>query len=247
MLAYLIFVRPVEEFFAEQLGWDEGQRARLKAHLFYARMGRDPKESEHLSAALKHVTNESLGVELGVHDWRHFCAALGRVLLMFEMDHNEESDSSHTNMMDAQAGRTQSTSDLIYGLLNNQLGHLNPRIWAKFAALTRLWHSQVFKLPVAGRVADLDEILSPNVQLESNGQGKGESKPQPLVLEDAQKLMSIVVETQRQGTAALAEKVQHLDAKVDGLIQQMNDMKSFFQSSLTSLQTAVMERLPPVS
>src|SRR4029077_15530656 len=92
-------------------------------------------------------------------------AAVGR-LFMIIVDPDEQ---RVTNMMDAGAGRTTTTSDLIYALEPGDLGKINTRILAKFKAVSALWQHHAFGLTFKKRVVAMKEILQPDAEIGPDG------------------------------------------------------------------------------
>lgn len=226
----------MEELFAQQLEWGNEASWRLQTHVFYGYKGKADEDAEHLTTVLAKVTKTYLDVELGVSEWRHLCTAMGRVFIMWDM---EPDDAEWTNTMDAQAGRNETTSDRIYALQSTQLGHLNPRLWAKFLAVSRLWHVRALKLKVKGRLADLEEILAPDADLHQNGSGRGNVKSKALGIEDVRAMMEKVVLVQEASIANICKRMislenevregrhhmDRLEAKVDTLINVVGSMR----------------------
>jgi hypothetical protein len=164
LVKYLVYVRPTEEVFAKKL-WGLDAYRTLHTTMFWYGNGRRCEDSEDLSKHLKEATGRHLGVALGVQKWRHLATAVGR-LYMIMIDPQEQ---KVTNMMDAGAGRTTTTSDLIYALEPGDLGRLNTRTIAKFKACAALWQHNAFGLLFNKRVPSMKEILQPNAGIGPDG------------------------------------------------------------------------------
>ena len=155
----------MEEVFARNLWGDEAFKA-LHTDVFYRNNGKRYDSSEQLSTVLKKFLGEHLGAPLGVSQYRHLAAALGRHLLAVEIDADED---MITTGMDAAAGRTTAVSEMVYALTNDMIGTLNDRHMAMSRASARLWQSGLFKLKMRGSVATAGQIESEVVNLNSDG------------------------------------------------------------------------------
>jgi hypothetical protein len=133
--------------------------------MFWHGDGKRCDDSDDLSKHLKEATGRYLGVALGVQKWRHLATAVGR-LYMILIDPDEH---KMINMMDAGAGRTTTTSELIYALEPGDLGRLNTRTVAKFKATAALWQHNAFGLSFNKRVPSMKEILQPNADIGPDG------------------------------------------------------------------------------
>lgn len=164
LIRYGVYVRPTEEFFASKL-WGRPAYEVLHTTMFWHGHGKRCSDAEDLGKHLKEATGKYLGVALGVQKWRHLAAAVGR-LFMIIVDPDEQ---RATNMMDAGAGRSTTTSDMIYALEPGDLGKINTRILAKFKAVAALWQHHAFGLTFKKRVASIKEILHPDAEIGPDG------------------------------------------------------------------------------
>lgn len=164
IIQYFIFIRFTEEVFAEQLFGEEAAHV-LHHEVFYRPSGDSYTLTSQFTSILEEKTAAYLGVEVGIQDWRHFAAAMGRRYTIGIMDPEE----NITTGMDAMAGRETDTSERIYALQPGQVGKINDRTLALFLACARLWWVKMFNLKVEGRVAELADILDPASQVDDLG------------------------------------------------------------------------------
>ena len=164
LIKYLIYIRTTEEVFACKLWGDDAYRV-LHTYMFWRAEGVQFEDADQFSPILKAATAKYLHAGLNVHRWRHLAAALGRLYLVI-MEDNEDD----TNMMDAAAGRTTTTSERIYALEPGDLGRLNIHVMAKFRAISTIWQNKAFGLTFrGGRVPGVDEVLQPITKITPAG------------------------------------------------------------------------------
>ena len=138
----------------------------LHTDVFYRPQARRYNLSTQLASVLQKFLGKHLKAPLGVIQYRHLAAALGRHLLAVEIDADED---AMTTGMDATAGRTTSVSESVYALSNDMIGTLNDRNMAMSRASARLWQSGLFKLPLKGAIATAGQIEAPTVDLNVDG------------------------------------------------------------------------------
>jgi hypothetical protein len=172
LIKYLVYVRPTEEIFGRKLWGLDAYRV-LHTTMFWCGRGKRCDDSDDLSKHLKEATGRYLGVALGVQKWRHLATAVGRLYMIMI----EPSEQKMTTMMDAGAGRTTTTSELIYALEPGDLGRLNTRTMAKFKATAALWQHNAFGLSFNKRVPSMKEILQPNADIGSDGLALHQKEP----------------------------------------------------------------------
>jgi hypothetical protein len=122
--------------------------------------------SGQLPSVLQKFLGKHLKALLGVVQYCHLAAALGRHLLAIEIDADKD---SMTMGMDAAAGRTTSVSESVYALSNNLITTLNDRHMAMSHASARPWQSGLFKLQMKGAIATAGQIEAPTVDLNTDG------------------------------------------------------------------------------
>lgn len=141
---YLVFVRLQEELFAPLLYPTFGtSAARVYRHYAFVKDGK-PWLSHEFSKQLSHFTRKYMGVSLGVQEWRHAAAGLGKELELGIIDPNEQKLSS---AMALQQGHSQETSTLIYAVHANQQGSCDSIILAVFCNVSDLWHVTLLRQP----------------------------------------------------------------------------------------------------
>jgi hypothetical protein len=156
ILKSCIYMRYAEEIFGGFL-WGEDAQKTISTHLFYSWKGGVYGGSD-LTKVISKFTGmqECLGEALDVQSWRHACTGISRKLIGLVME--AEEDANH--YFDLQAGRLTSTSDAIYARTGDDFWNLNAVIMDKFRKVNKLWHSQILKLKVNGRILSIPDIMN---------------------------------------------------------------------------------------
>lgn len=139
-----MFVRLQEELLAPLVYPTLGtSAARAYRHYAFVKDGK-PWLAHEFSKQLSHFTRKYMGVSLGVQEWRHAAAGLGKELELGIIDPNEQKLSS---AMALQQGHSQETSTLIYAVHANQQGSCDSIILAVFCNVSDLWHVTLLRQP----------------------------------------------------------------------------------------------------
>lgn len=190
LVKYLIYIRTTEELFARYL-WGMSAYRVVHTYMFWRSKGLRFDEGDEFTPILKAATAKYLGAGLNVHKWRHLAAALGRLFLII-IEGNED-----TNMMDAAAGRTTTTSERIYALQPGDLGRLNIHTMSKFRAMSNIWQNKAFHLVFNnGHLPTVDEVLQPGANIRPDGLTKQLTQNNPTPLDHAaiQRIVSQVLD-----------------------------------------------------
>jgi hypothetical protein len=224
LVKYLIYIHTTEEVFARSL-WGMSAYCVIHTYLFWRSKGLRFDEADKFTPILKASTAKYLGAGLNVHKWHHLAAALGHLFLIV-IEGNED-----TNMMDAAAGRTTTTSERIYALQPGDLGRLNIHTMSKFQAISNIWQNKAFHLVFnGGQVPTVDEVLHPGTNIHPDGlarQPVQNNRTSP----DEAAIQRIVLQTLDEHMGCLLPQIE---STVASAIQR-------------SLQARLITQPPPVS
>jgi superfamily II DNA or RNA helicase len=163
-MRYLVFVRPIEELFGNNL-WGPHAHDTLRHHLFYTWEGKVYKNSDAMSSHLKSESYIHLRCELNVSKWRHAQAGVSRYLTMGTINPEGEDENEFS---DAQSGKETSTALSIYSIEVGQVGTLCELKMCRFRMWSQLYQRKLLGLQFKAKTPTLEQILDPRFSMPSS-------------------------------------------------------------------------------
>ena len=143
MLGYLYFVRPFAVWCQSTLS----EEVTAQSPLIWSsnREGTKPWDADRLSKALNRLSEEIIGYQLGLQNYRQISIKIDQDILRTPSDiclsgHHQDNSDGEDDIHDLQAGHTSHVAQRHYGVDIDGIKEVDRGLWSRYREVSMKWH-----------------------------------------------------------------------------------------------------------